>query len=797
MKFTLNWLKDHLDTTASLEQISATLTAIGLEVESITDHSKALKDFVVGEIVEAVPHPDADKLRYCDVSDGSQVLKIVCGAPNARKGIKVVLAREGVYIPAANFTIKKTKIRGLESNGMLCSESELGLSEESDGIIELPQDAKVGGPVAEALGVDDPVIEIAITPNRGDCLGVRGIARDLAAAGLGVLKPLVVEQEQGRYKPSIDVNIDVREHCAKFIGCEIRGVTNGESPDWLKNRLKAIGLRPISALVDITNYISFNLARPLHVYDVAKLQGSITVRHAKAGESLKALNGKTYTLKPGMTVIADDAKVLGLAGVMGGEESGCTESTSNVFLEVALFDAINVAETGRALAIDSDARYRFERHVDPAGVATGAELAIRMITTICGGEVSEWVVVGQQPKWQRSIAFRPSRVASLGGKQVTEAHIESTFTHLGLTITEKRSDGSWLIQPPSWRPDIDGEADLVEEILRIGGYDSIPAVSLPAPDSKPEWPALEKASFLTRRTLAGRGFHEVHTFAFIHSVKAKHFGGENPGLTVANPISSELDYMRPSLLPNLIDAAVRNKARGFASLSLFEVGSQFSGIAVNQQRHVATGIRTGETAPRNVHKEARRADVFDAKADALAALTAAGLDASKVQVTATAPAWYHPGRSGTLSLGPKIILGHFGELHPLLLQTFDYKGNIAAFEVFLDAIPAPKGKGGSARPLLQASPYQAVERDFAFLTQDTISAADILKAIRASEQHLIREVRIFDVYKGQGVEPGKQSVAVAVTLQANDRTLTDEEIEGVAKKVVDAAGKQFGGVLRG
>lgn len=364
MKFTLNWLKDHLDTTASLEQISATLTAIGLEVESITNHAEALKDFVVAEILEAAPHPDADKLRYCDVNDGTQVHKIVCGAPNARKGLKVVLAREGVYIPAANFTIKKTKIRGLESNGMLCSESELGLSEESDGIIELPADAQVGTPVAAPLGVDDPVIEIAITPNRGDCLGVRGIARDLAAAGLGVLKPLVVEQEQGHYKPTVDVNIDVPEHCAKFIGCEIRGVKNGESPDWLKNRLKAIGLRPISALVDITNYVSFNLARPLHVYDIAKLQGNITVRHAKSGESLLALNGKTYDVKPGMTVIADDARVLGLAGVMGGEESGCTEATTDVFLEVALFDAVNVAETGRALSIDSDARYRFERHVD-------------------------------------------------------------------------------------------------------------------------------------------------------------------------------------------------------------------------------------------------------------------------------------------------------------------------------------------------------------------------------------------------------------------------------------------------
>lgn len=796
MKFTLNWLKDHLETSASLDTISATLTAIGLEVESITNHADSLKDFVVAEILEAVPHPDADKLRYCDVNDGSQILKIVCGAPNARKGIKVALAREGVYIPAHNFTIKKTKIRGLESNGMLCSESELGLSEESDGIIELPADATVGSSIVSALGLDDPMIEIAITPNRGDCLGVRGIARDLAAAGLGVLKPLVVEQEQGTYRPSVDVTIDAPEDCAKFIGCEIRGVTNGESPDWLKNRLKAIGLRPISALVDITNYISFNLARPLHVYDTAKLDGNIVVRHAKAGESLKALNGKTYNLKPGMTVIADSAKVLGLAGVMGGEESGCTAETKNVFLEVALFNPISVAETGRTLAIDSDARYRFERHVDPAGVATGAEVAIRMITTLCGGEVSEWVVTGAQPKWQRSIAFRPSRVATLGGIDVTEDHIRSVFTHLGFQITGQQENGAWLVQLPSWRPDIDGEADLVEEVLRINGYDSIPTVSLPVASVKPEFAPLDKASFNARRTLAGRGFYETHTFAFMRSDIAKHFGGENPALTVANPISSELDYMRPSLLPNLIDAAARNKARGFANLALFEVGSQFAGIAPNQQRHAASGIRTGDIAPRSVHKETRLVDVFDVKADALAVLTAAGLDASKVQVTATAPAWYHPGRSGTLSLGPKIILGYFGELHPLLLQQLDYKGSIAAFEVFLDAVPTPKSKGGSARPLLQASAYQAVERDFAFLTNDNVPSSDILKAIRASEQNLIREARVFDVYKGQGVEIGKQSVAVSVTLQAPDRTLTDAEIEAVAKKIIEAASKQFGGVLR-
>lgn len=796
MKFTLNWLKDHLETNATLEVISQQLTAIGLEVESITNHAETLKDFVVAEIQEAVPHPDADKLRYCDVYDGSQVLKIVCGAPNARKGIKVALAREGVHIPAHNFTIKKTKIRGLESNGMLCSESELGLSGESDGIIELPQDTVPGTSIVDALGLDDPMIEIAITPNRGDCLGVRGIARDLAAAGIGMLKPLIVEQEQGSFRPSVDVIIEASHNCPKFIGCEIRGVKNGPSPDWLKNRLKAIGLRPISALVDITNYLTFNLGRPSHIYDITKLQGNITVRHARTGESLKALNGKTYMLKPGMTVIADDAKVLGLAGIMGGEESGCTDETTNIFLEVALFDPINIAQTGRMLSIDSDARYRFERHVDPAGVATGAEVAIRMITAICGGSVSEMLVTGNQPKWQRNVAFRPTRVKTLGGTEIAEERIKEILVHLGFSIVGTQENGAWLIHPPSWRPDIDGEADIVEEVLRINGYDAVPSSPLPIVTIKTEQSFLEKSTFAVRRIIAGRGSLETHSFAFMQRDKAKLFGGENPALCVANPISSELDYMRPSILPNLIDAASRNKARGLDSLALFEVGSQFIGIAPHQQQHVASGIRTGNKVPRNVHEKSRAVDLFDVKADALAILSGCGLDSAKLQITAEAPNYYHPGRSGMLSLGTKIILGYFGELHPHVLQALNYEGPVMAFEIFLDAVPVPKAKSGNARPLLQLSPYQAVERDFAFIANDDVIATDVLKTIRSCDQNLIREVNIFDIYKGKGMEPSKQSIGISVILQAPNRTLTEEEIETVAKKIVESAQKQFGGVLR-
>lgn len=796
MKFTLSWLKDHLDTKADLETLCATLTRVGLEVESVENPGEALGAFIVGEITQAEPHPNADKLQLCEVNDGAETLKIVCGAANARKGLKVALAREGVYVPGADFTIKKTKIRGAESCGMLCSEDELGLGDgDADGIMELPADAPTGAPLVDVLGLDDPVIDIAITPNRGDCLGVRGIARDLAAAELGTLKPLVLEDEQGTFEPSIRVNIDVEADCPEFIGCEIRGVKNGPSPDWLQRRLRAIGLRPISALVDITNYISYNLCRPLHVYDVAKLDGNITVRHAKAGETLAALNGKTYELQPGMTVIADDKKVLGLGGIIGGEYSGCTEGTTDVFLEVALFNPVNIAKTGRALQIESDARYRFERNVDPAGVATGVEQAIRLITQLCGGEVSELEESGHTPKYKHSIAFNPDLVHRLGGVSIQLERIRSILTHLGMEITEKSAD-QWQVVPPSWRADVEGEADLVEEVLRINGYDSIPTTALPVVSSKPELSFLEKTSGIARRTLAARGFMEACTWAFMREDIARQFGGNNPALRVANPISSDLNTMRPSILPNLVDAAARNKARGFANLAMFEVGSQFTAITPDGQRHVAAAIRTGDTAPKHVHHEARPVDVFDAKADALATLAASGFDTSKVQVTPAAPAWYHPGRSGTLSLGPKIVLGYFGELHPLVLQSLDYKGHVVACEVFLDAIPAPKAKS-AAKPLLRASDYQAVGRDFAFIANDNILAADILRAIRSADQKLIQEVRIFDVYKGKGMEAGKQSVAVSVTLQAPDRTLTDEEIDAVAKKIIDHAAKAFGGVLRG
>ena len=752
MKFTLGWLKDHIETTASLHDICETLTAIGLEVENVTNYGDTLKDFVVAEILDAQPHPDADKLQYCDVTDGTETYKIVCGAPNARRGLKTILAREGVYIPGGDFTIKKTKIRGLESCGMLCSESELGLECDDDGIAELPSSVRVGEPAIGVLGLDDPMIEIAITPNRGDCLGVRGIARDLAAAGLGVMKPLIVEQEQGCFRPSVDLSIEAPENCPVFIGCEIRDVKNCASPDWLQQRLKAIGLRPISALVDITNYISYNLARPLHVYDVAKLEGGITVRHGRDGESFEALNGKTYNVTNAMTVIADDQKVLGLGGIIGGTSSACDSSTIDVFLEVALFNPLNIASTGRTLNIDSDARYRFERTVDPAGVATGAEQAIRLITSICGGDVSEWSVVGHSPKWQRSVNFRPSRVEHLGGVWVEDAKIKHILQHLGFTITSAKRD-NWELQVPSHRPDIEAEADIVEEILRINGYDNIPTTPLPIATNKPNLSFLEKASISVKRILATRGMMESRNWAFLRDDTAALFAPHNPALLIANPISSDMNYMRPSLLPNLINAAGRTKARGLHNLNVFEVGTLFEGIAPNEQRHCAATLRTGDTAPKHAHKESRNVDVYDAKADALAILAATGFDSSKVQVKSEAPAYYHPGRSGTLSLGPKNILGYFGEIHPLVLQKMDYKGRAVASEVFLDAIPTPKAKTAT-RPLLQASDFQTVERDFAFIANDNVVAAEVLKAIRASDQQLIRVIRIFDIYIVKGVEDG-------------------------------------------
>ncbi len=799
MKFTLGWLKEHLDTSASLEDISKTLTAIGLEVEGIADRSEALKAFTVAKILQAEKHPEADKLRVCKVESDVGELQIVCGAPNARAGIYVVLAKEGAHIPGNGMVIKKTKIRNVESNGMLCSLEELALPGDSAGIIELPEGSKIGALAANALGLSDPVIEIAITPNRADCLGVYGVARDLAAAGLGTLKALPdVAGIKGSFASPVGVSIADNAKCLQFIGCAITGVKNGPSPEWLRKRLEAIGQRPISALVDITNYITFDLGRPLHVYDMAKLQGGLTVRDARDGETLKALNGKDYSLSAGMTVIADSAQALAIGGIIGGEASGCSEATTDVFLEVALFEPVSVAKTGRGLMIDSDARYRFERGVDVGFVETGAKLAVAMIEKLCGGKHSELVIAGAAPDITRSIHLRAERVKTLGGVDISLDRIRRILEDLGFTCTAVAD--AWDVTPPSWRGDVEGEADLVEEILRIHGYENIPTTPLPklASIAKPALNAAQRRVHLTRRTLAARGMMEACTWSFLPEAQAILFGHSNPKLKLLNPISADLDTMRPSLLPNLLEAARKNAFRGFKTNNLFEVGLQFTDITPTGQRMVATGLRVGQPQENkytgNLFQHSERSyDAFDAKADALAILQALGLN--KCEITAQVPSWYHPGRSGVLTLGGKIILGYFGELHPGLLPIFEIDGTAVAFELFLDAVPVPRAKS-KARAALKPSDFQAVERDFAFIVPETVNAADMVKIVAQVDKHLITDIAIFDVYVGKGVDEGKKSVAIKVTMQASDRTLSEQDITTVSAAIVASAAKSFGGQLR-
>ncbi|MGE5504478.1 MAG: phenylalanine--tRNA ligase subunit beta [Actinomycetota bacterium] len=798
MKFTLSWLKDHLDTDAGLDRIGEVLTMIGLEVEAIEDPARDLAGFVVGHVLEAEKHPNADKLRVCKVSTGTETLQVVCGAPNARAGLKVILAQPGTFIPVTGEKLKKGNVRGVESQGMMCSWRELKLGEDHDGIAELAEDTPVGKRLVEVMSFD-PMIEVSITPNRADCLGVRGIARDLAAAGLGRLKPLTVIPVAGKFASPIGVRLDfvseAADACPLFAGRFIRGVKNGESPQWLKDRLTAIGLRPISALVDITNFFTYDLARPLHVFDAAKVKGSIHARLAKPGESLAALNGKTYELDPGMTVIADDAGPEALAGIIGGEHSGCTEATTEVFLEAAYFDPIRTAATGRRLEVLSDARFRFERGVDPAFVVPAMELATKMIIELCGGEASEPVIAGTEPDWQKSIVMRPGRVAELGGIDVPLAKIERILHDLGCAVAE-HADGL-LVNPPSWRADIGAEHDLVEEVIRINGYDAIPAVPLPRPSMpKPVLTPAQRRAGWVRRALAFRGLVESVTWSFLPQAHAELFGGGAEAMRLANPISSDLDVMRPSVLPNLVAAAGRNADRGLKDFGLFEIGAQFDGPEPGQQRTVAGGLRAGRSGPRHWTGAPRAVDAFDAKADALAVLAAAGANPDSFQVAATAPAWYHPGRSGSLMLGNKPV-AHFGELHPGVLAKMDAKGPLAAFEVFLEALPQPKARPTKARPLLKVPPFQPLERDFAFIVDSTVAADALLRAAKGADKALIVDAAVFDLYEGANLGEGKKSLAVTVTLQPVEKTLTDEEIEAVARKIVDAVVKATGGTLRG
>jgi phenylalanyl-tRNA synthetase beta chain len=806
MKFTLSWLKTHLDTEASLAEICAAVTEIGLELESVADRGAALAPFIVGHVLEARQHPDADRLRVCIVDTGAERVQVVCGAPNARGGMKGVFARTGLTIPGTGLLLKPGVIRGQASNGMLCSAREMGLSDEHDGIIDLPEDAPVGAPFARVLGLDDPVIDVAVTPNRPDCLSVRGIARDLAAKGIGTLRPRRIDPVPGGFASPLGVRLDLPAEaasaCPFFVGRLIRGVRNGPSPRWLQDRLTAIGLRPISALVDITNFLTFDIGRPLHVFDAAKVAGGIVVRLARPGETIAALNGKTYTLAGSETVISDEAGATeGLGGVVGGEESGCTEATTEVFIEAALFDPIRTAETGRRHQIHSDARYRFERGVDPEAVFEGMEAATRLVLDLCGGAPGALVVAGQVPEWRRSYTLRVDRVATLGGVDVPRAEQIRILSALGCAVVD--AGATLRAAPPSWRPDIQGEADLVEEVARIWGFDRIEALpmpraaALPAPSLTPAQRRVRDA----RRALAGLGLVEAVTFSFMQKSVAALFGGTHPALELLNPISSDLDFMRPSIVPNLLLAARRNADRGFGDAALCEVGPQFADDTPEGQAMMATGLRAGAAAPRSWGAPSRDVDALDAKGDALALLAALGAPVDNLQTTRDAPAYYHPGRSGALRLGAKIV-AVFGELHPAVRAALDIRLPAVAFEVTLDALPLPKPRGGRARPLLKLATLQPIERDFAFVVDADVDAERLIRALKSvgreiAAQATILSVGVFDVYAGKGLPEGRKSLAVALRLQPTARTLTDAEIDAISARLIAAAAKATGATLRG
>jgi phenylalanyl-tRNA synthetase beta chain len=792
MRTTLDWLRTHLDCDAPLAEIVGRLVMLGHDVESVQNRAAALEPFIVASVVSAERHPNADRLKVCVVETGHDQVQVVCGAPNARAGMKGVFAPAGTVIPRTGAVLKESIIRGVASRGMLCSTAELGLGDDHDGIIEVAPDVPVGAKYADLLGLGDAVIDIKVTPNRADCLGVRGIARDLAASGLGRLKPLDTTPVPGRFRSAIGIAIEDRSACPLFLGRHLRRLQNGPSPDWLRRRLEAIGLRPISSLVDITNFLTFDLNRPLHVFDAGRLQGDLTVRLARGGETLLALDGQEYGLDPEVTVIADRGGVQSLGGVIGGEATGCTDATTEVFIEAALFDPVRTAATGRRLNISSDARYRFERGLDPAFVGDGLEIATRLMLELCGGEASEIVAAGVAPDWRRRYVLRAERPASLGGLDVPAEESAAILRALGCAVEPLRA-GDLSVEPPSWRGDIEGEADLVEEVLRVKGYDLIPAAPLPreAPLPRPALVPARRRSELVRRALAARGLVEAVTFSFISAREAELFGGAKPELRLVNPISADLDAMRPSLLAGLVAAIRRNADRGHPDAALFELGPLYRDDTPEGQVLAAAGLRAGQTDAKNWREPAHPVDLYQVKADALAALAAMGAPA--VQVAAEPPAWFHPGRAGLLRLGPT-VLGAFGELHPAVIEAFDARAPIAGFEVFLDAVPEPRA--AHAKPAPQLSVFQPIERDFAFVVDRDLPAETLLRAARGVDRKLVAEIRLFDVYEGAGLPPGKKSLAITIRLQPVDHTLTDAEIEGFSQRLVAQIEKATGGHLR-
>lgn len=807
MKFTLSWLKDYLDTDASLEQITEKLTMIGLEVEGVDDKS-AFQPFTIAKVLTAEQHPDADKLRVLSVDNGSGTpIQVVCGAPNAKAGLIGAFAGPGTYVPGIDVTLGVGNIRGVESFGMMCSERELEMSDAHDGIIELPDDAPIGTPFAAYAGLDDPIIEIGLTPNRPDCTGVYGIARDLAAAGLGTLKEVAIAPFSESSAPSVAVTLDFPEGdplCLGFGHRTVKNLKNGPSPKWMQQRLIAIGLRPINALVDITNYVTFSHGRPLHVFDRAKVHGNLVVRRGRDGEELLALNGHNYALSADNCVIADDNGPESIAGIIGGEVSGCDEGTTEVVIESALWDPMNIARTGRDLGIITDARYRFERGIDPRFMVTGLDMATRLVLDLCGTEtteISEPSIIGYEEQPAKRVNFPFAEVKRLTGISVDNSEIVDILTRLGFTPMGTGDEID--VGVPSWRPDVEGKADLVEEVMRIHGINEITPQPL-AKTGSVNGQILTTLQIRTRnarRALATRGMAEAVTWSFISEKAAKLFGGGATALKLSNPIAADMSDMRPSLLPGLIQAANRNARRGMGDVALFEVSGIYEDDTAKGQRRVAGGIRRGTAgmagAGRDWAGNAKPVTVFDAKADAFAALEAAGAPTSNLMITADAPDYYHPGRSGTIKLGPKNILGHFGEFHPNVLEGLDASGAHAGFEVYLDSLPEGKKKASKTKPRLDLSDLQALTRDFAFVVDDSISADKILKAAKGADKKLITAAKVFDLFAGPSLGEGKKSVGIELTLQPMQATLTDEDLDALMAKVVASVTKATGGELRG
>ena len=804
MKFTLPWLKEHLDTTASLPEIVDTLTMIGLDVENVEDHAALLKPFVIANVLSAEKHPNADRLRVCmvDIGDGKPI-QVVCGAPNARAGMKGVFSAPGTFIPGKNITLAVGTIRGVESRGMLCSAAELMIADDHEGIIELPPDAPVGKSYTEWAKLGDPVIEINLTPNRPDCTGVSGIARDLGATDIGDFKDRPPKPVKGTFPCPVKVTLDFGQThplCPAFSLRLVKGVKNGVSPNWLEKRLTAIGLRPINALVDITNFITFDRGRPLHVFDAAKVHGNLTVRRARRGETLLALDGKTYELDAAMCVIADDKGVESLAGVIGGEATGCSEATTDVLIESALWDPLNISDTGRKLGINSDARYRFERGVDPNFMLPGLELATQMVMELCGGTPSEVVVAGDPLPKETIIDFPLTELPRLTGMKLSLPEVRRVLEKLGFLAAGQNEVVKVAV--PSWRPDVHGRADIVEELVRIVGVDKVPSTPFPrgADARKSVLTPIQNRTRKARRALAARGLTEAVTWSFVSKREAELFGGGSAPLALVNPIAAELSDMRPSLIPGLVMAAQRNAHRGYPDVALFEVGQIFKGDKPEDQFTAAASLRRalakGSGIGRHWSSKVAPVDAFDAKADAFAVLSAAGAPMQALQVVPGGPAWFHPGRSGTIQIGPHTVLGSFGELHPRAVEALNAEGPLAACEVILEKIPEPKAKATRAKPALELSPFQPVERDFAFVVDRGVNASDIVRAAQSIDKKLIINVTVFDVYEGKGIDPGKKSIAIAVTIQPREKTMTDAEIDALGQKIIAEVRRKTGGMLR-